>query len=152
MCSTTCLNPYGPPGWPRLCAAPGPGVAVGEVERQAAFTVIKAAGASRLVPWYDLVSVQAEGNYTRVGLRDGTHCLVLRPLKQWLALAPAGAFVQVHRNALVRVDWIRALHADPHGVREIVLADGTSLPVGRAHWPELKVRLEQGGMPGSSPL
>ncbi|MBC8011484.1 MAG: response regulator [Burkholderiales bacterium] len=106
-------------------------------------TLLKTAGAARLVPWQDIVCVVAEGNYTRVTLRDGSSLVVPRTLKEWLALAPSEGYAQVHRAHVVRLDWIREIRADAAGSRSLLLAHGAVLGVGRAYWLEFKTRLDR---------
>ncbi len=108
----------------------------------AEFTLIRAAGAARLVPWREIGCIGAEGNYTRVSLLEGGACLVLRTLKDWIALAPPSAFVQVHRAHLVRLDWVREMRTTPHGDLELVLRDASVIPVGRTYRATLRALLE----------
>ncbi len=114
------------------------------------FTLIRAAGASRLVPWSDIGCISAEGNYTRVVLREGPPCVVLRPLKDWLALAPSPAFVQVHRAHIVRADWMRELRTLPHGDHELELRNGLVVPVGRVYRAAVRALFEQAAAQSAS--
>jgi two-component system LytT family response regulator len=110
-------------------------------EPAAGFTWIRAAGASRLVPWRDIRCISAEGNYTRVALLDGSSCLVLRTLKDWLAHVPAASFEQVHRAHLVRLECVREVRTTVHGDHELVLTDLVVVPVGRTYRAQLRMRL-----------
>jgi len=100
--------------------------------------LVKMNSSARFLPWREILSVEAEGNYTRLFLVDGTTPLILRPLKEWEELAPLGHFLQVHRSALVFGKAIREIRPTLEGRREVVMNDGRVIPVGRAFWPNLK--------------
>lgn len=92
---------------------------------------VRAGSVARFLPWRDILAVTANGNYTRLRLSDGGNLVVLRPLKEWLALAPEGFFVQAHRSVLVQRAAIRELRQSGEKKSEILLDDGARLPVGR---------------------
>jgi len=96
---------------------------------------------ARLVPWTEINRLETSGNYTRVVMDDGSNPLVLRPIREWLKLVPAGQFIQVHRNAIIRLEAIRALKFLERSRHEVVLADGTALAVSRGQWPHLKAAI-----------
>lgn len=100
--------------------------------------LVKMNSTARFVPWSEIQSVESDGNYTRLVLADGSSSLILRPLKEWEMMAPAGHFLQVHRKTLVFGKAIREIRPAPGGRREIVMNDGRVIPVGRAFWPNLK--------------
>lgn len=100
--------------------------------------LVKMNSTARFVPWCEIQSVESEGNYTRLFLADGSSPLILRPLKEWEELAPAGHFLQVHRSALVFGKAILEIRSTSEGRREVVMNDGRVIPVGRAFWPNLK--------------
>ncbi len=116
-----------------------------EVERKPASETdtvfIKAGTTARFVPWYDMRRVTTSGNYTRVHLADGSELLVLRPLKEWLALAPAGMFLQNHRSSIVRRTAIRAIIHVGEKKRALRLDDGTLAPIGREYLTHLRAAL-----------
>jgi two-component system LytT family response regulator len=99
---------------------------------------------ARFVPWRCVQRVATEGDYTRVFLDDGVEGLVLRPLKQWIELAPAGLLVRLHRRSLVRADAIREIRLVAKDRREAVLASGVSVPIGREFWPAVKELVSRG--------
>ncbi len=45
-----------------------------------------------------------------------------------------GRFQRVHRSTIVRLDGVRELRAKVTGDHELVLQDGTALPLGRTHY------------------
>ena len=99
---------------------------------------LRGAPVPKFVPWRRLRHIVAEGNYTRVHLDDETSCVMLRTVKEWLALVPAGMFVRIHRKAVVRRDAIREIRALGGKKYEIVLQGGLTLPVSRSYFSELK--------------
>jgi two-component system LytT family response regulator len=103
---------------------------------------LKGPSLARFAPWADVHHIVSEGNYTRVFLDDGTSPLVLRPLKNWLAVMPRDVFLQVHRTAIVRRTALRDVRISKSG-RWIVLSDGTELSISRAYWESLKALMRQ---------
>lgn len=110
--------------------------------RQAAtiedMVLLRIGSTARFVPWRSVQRVATEGDYTRVFLDDGVEGLVLRPLKEWIELAPPGLLVRLHRSWLVRVDAIREVRLTAKDRREAILASGFSVPIGRDFWPAVK--------------
>ena len=100
--------------------------------------LLKVGSTARFVPWREIHHVVTEGNYTRVVMGEGTALTVLRSLKAWTELAPSELFLQIHRTALVRRTAIREIVIVAEGRREVVLSDGTRLPVGRTYVAGLK--------------
>jgi len=94
------------------------------------------------VPWRAILRIASEGNYSRVYREGGPCSPVLRPLKEWLALAPEGLFLQVHRSTLVRRDAIREIAFEGDGKHRLTLSDGSVVPVGRAYWPGVKALIK----------
>jgi len=104
---------------------------------------VKMHAAARLIPWKEIISIQSEGNYTRMILDDGSSPLILRTLKEWKEIAPDGYFLQIHRSSLVCKQAIREIRSTIEGRHTIVTKDGREFPVGRAFWPMLKARFRE---------
>lgn len=94
---------------------------------------IKADAVARFVPWREVQHVTSSGNYTIVHLADEASLIVRRPLKEWLALAPDGMFLHVHRTAMVRCGAIRELLFSGGKKRDLLLHGGAIVPVGREY-------------------
>ncbi len=92
---------------------------------------VRAGSVARLVPWREILTITASGNYTQLRLGGGHPLVVLRPLKEWLTLAPSGFFVQVHRSTLVQQAAIREWRPCGEKKSELFLRDGSAVPVGR---------------------
>lgn len=108
---------------------------------------LKAGSTARFVPWRDVRMIFSAGNYSRVFLPGDASFLVLRPLKEWIDLAPAGLLARIHRTLLLQPAAIREVRLDAAGRREVVLDNGRRLPVGRSYWPELKAMLPEPARP-----
>jgi two-component system LytT family response regulator len=102
---------------------------------------LKGTSLARFVRWSEVISILAEGNYTRVRLEDGTSPLIRRALKDWTALAPEDAFFQTHRTALVQRDAVREIRKLEGGSLQLVLSDGSVIPVGRAYRGQVRAAL-----------
>lgn len=104
---------------------------------------VKAGAVASLVPWRDIQSITANGNYTRLRIAGGGDVIVLRPLKEWLTLAPPGMFLQVHRSVLVRRAAIRELRQTGEKKHELLLHGGLSVPVGRGCAADVRAALSR---------
>ena len=80
------------------------------------------------VDWFE-----AAGNY--VALHAGAKLHLVRGTMSALEsrLDPV-RFQRVHRSTIVRLDRVRELRAKATGDHELVLRDGTALPLGRTHY------------------
>lgn len=105
---------------------------------------IKAGAVARFVSWRDMQYLTSAGNYSHVHLSDGTELIVLRPLKNWLALAPEGLFLQIHRSTLVRIGAICELRQAGQKKHEITLSGGAVLRVGREFMAPLREYIGNG--------
>lgn len=98
------------------------------------------------VPVSALTHIEAEENYTRVHLSDGSAALIRRTMAEWESLLPASHFVRVERSLIVNRAAVRRLeiisrdvaHAHLHGLRE---------PVGLARRASLRLRQALGENP-----
>ncbi|WP_134090032.1 LytTR family DNA-binding domain-containing protein [Olivibacter sp. XZL3] len=84
----------------------------------------------------DLVFIKANGNY--VELKIGDRRVALRKnLKEFEAKLPLGhPFMRVHKSYLVNRDHIQSFNQ-----LELLLLDGTHLPIGRTFFPDLKASM-----------
>jgi DNA-binding LytR/AlgR family response regulator len=76
--------------------------------------------------------VRAEDDYASIRVR-GRNYLQRISLSRLSALLDPGVFVRVHRSILVRRSLISRLERRPSSALEVVLSDGTRLPVGRTY-------------------
>ncbi len=64
----------------------------------------------RMVPLGSVVSVEAEGNYSQVTLRQGKPALIRRTMDDWEAILPAAQFVRLDRSVIVGLSAVREFH------------------------------------------
>jgi len=101
---------------------------------------LKTGEVARQVPWREIEQISSAGNYTRVHLADGGRLIILRPLKEWLGLAPEGMFLQVHRTTIVQMELIREIRS--HGKKRLLLLHNGALQrVGREYFSTLRRKL-----------
>lgn len=79
----------------------------------------------------DIVRCEAEDNFTRFHMNDGSKRLICRPMKHYeQALVPLG-FVRVHRSHMVKADSIKRYVKGKGGM--LFLHDGSEIPVSETH-------------------
>jgi two-component system response regulator AlgR len=76
--------------------------------------------------------VQAEGEYVRL-MVDGTNYLHRAALSAILARLDEARFIRVHRSCVVQRNSIKAVRRQVTGSYQVVLTDGSVLPVGRTY-------------------
>lgn len=84
------------------------------------------------VPEAQIVFVRAADDYCEVRLEDGRTLLVTMTLSR-LQQVLSGRFVRIHKSYSVNSARVTALGPRPGGGKQLMLADGTILPVGRAY-------------------
>jgi two-component system LytT family response regulator len=102
--------------------------------------VVRERGRTVLIPYDDVVWIEAEDYYARVHTRD-KRLLVRLSLRHLEGQLDAERFVRVHRSAIVNLDRIRRMESLASGDQRLVLADGTELRVSRTFRPALDRRL-----------
>jgi two-component system LytT family response regulator len=91
-----------------------------------------------LVSVADVDWVAAEDNYVRLHV-NGREYLLRDTLATLEAQLDPDRFVRIHRSIVVAVDRIAAWQSQSHGDAEVVLRDGTRLPVSRT-WRDRLIR------------
>jgi two-component system LytT family response regulator len=89
------------------------------------------------VDWMD-----AADNYVRLHVRQREY-LVRETLAALEAQLDPGRFVRVHRSAIVQIDRVAEIRSQSHGDAELLLEEGTKVPVSRT-WRERVQRALQG--------
>lgn len=84
--------------------------------------------------------LEATGSYSELVLTDGTTELHDKPLGRLIVLLPDD-FVRLHRSHAARLSIIDRLRTHEGSRYEVVLGDGTTLPVGRTRVDALRDRL-----------
>lgn len=99
--------------------------------RDAAMASIRDGTRTHRVPTAAILALEAADDYCEVRLADGRRLLSTASLAQTLADLP-GDFVRVHKSWAVNAAHIAAIGPGPGGRRTVTLADGSTVPVGRA--------------------
>jgi two-component system LytT family response regulator len=79
----------------------------------------------------DVDWIEAADYYARLHVGGASH-LLRETMDELEARLDPRRFVRVHRSAIVRVDRVRELRAVAAGRHEVVLRDGTRLPLSRS--------------------
>jgi len=85
---------------------------------------------SRVLPLREIDWIEAADNYARLWM-GGRSFLLRESLGQLERRVAAHGFARAHRQALVRVAGVRALHAGEAGDLVAVLASGAKVPISR---------------------
>jgi two-component system LytT family response regulator len=93
-----------------------------------------------LIDAQEIEWVQAEGDYVRLHLRNGSH-LIRETMRAISARLPGRQFVRIHRSTIVNVSQVRELvrHANREFI--VVLRDGTRLKLSRGFRDRLQALL-----------
>jgi two-component system LytT family response regulator len=87
----------------------------------------------------EILYLQADGNYTHIGLSTGK-ILSSKPLGEFEEALPADRFFRVHHSAIIHLEHIRKYIRGEGG--EVVMTDQTHLPVARRRKEELLERIK----------
>jgi two-component system LytT family response regulator len=102
--------------------------------------VVRESGRTLVIPYDDIVWIEAEDYYACVHAR-GRRTLVRLPLKRLAADLDPARFLRVHRSAIVNLHCVREVEPLASGDQRLVLSDGTELRVSRTHRARLEARL-----------
>lgn len=92
-----------------------------------------------MVPLADIIRCQAEANYTRFHLRNGSTILMARTLKEYEIALHERGFVRVHNSHLINLDHIRKYVRGEDG--KVMMSDGAVVAVSRRRKDEFRRRL-----------
>jgi len=84
--------------------------------------------------------IEASRDYLTLHVRSDRHLVRMRMHDVQERLDPE-RFVRIHRSAIVQLDRVAGLEADPAGEDRLVLRDGTKLRVSRGYRHEVRGRL-----------
>jgi two-component system LytT family response regulator len=102
--------------------------------------VVRDSGRTLVIPYDDIVWIEAEDYYVRVHTR-ARQTLARLSLRTLAATLDPRVFVRVHRSAIVNVRSVREVEPLASGDQRLVLVDGTQLRVSRTYRGELESRL-----------
>lgn len=115
--------------------------AVKRQEAPARFTVL-VKGRLRVLAWADVGHLRTENRLLFVHTSEGRFVLD-RTLDELEGLLAPG-FLRTHRSAMVALGAVKELVAEAGGFGEVVLRDGTRVPVSRDRMAEVRRRLQRG--------
>lgn len=76
----------------------------------------------------EVTGIEAEGNYTRVHLVQGSSLLMRRPLKERDEALPRPFFERIHRSLIIQLNAIREINVHSRDKVELLLT-GSSAPI-----------------------
>ena len=102
--------------------------------------VVKGAGQVTFIKVADIDWIEAADYYVSLHIGARTHLLrrSMATLEQELS---GRNFCRVHRSSIVNFDRVRAVQVDRNGEYEVLLADGTRLPLSRRYRKRFEARL-----------
>jgi DNA-binding LytR/AlgR family response regulator len=98
-------------------------------------------GGTRLLPRAEVLYLEAQGDFVRIASADGGRYLLRSSLGDLAARWSAHAFVRVHRRYVVNLRRAVEVRPQLNGTAQLVLADGSEVPVARRNLPDLLRRL-----------
>jgi DNA-binding LytR/AlgR family response regulator len=112
----------------------------GHAAGAARYLAVKKYGRVELVEIDRILYAEGAGAYAELVLDDGRRELHDKTLEKLHALLPP-VFERIHKSYVVRWSLVKALHASEGSHYEAELRNGVRLPVGRARYKEIKVKL-----------
>ncbi|MCC6542691.1 MAG: response regulator transcription factor [Flavobacteriales bacterium] len=88
-----------------------------------------------LISLDEIVFCESESNYTTVHLQDRKRLVISRTLKEFEDLLEGDSFIRVHHSHLINLRHVRKYIRGEGG--EVIMVDGTNVPVSRRKKQEL---------------
>jgi two-component system LytT family response regulator len=121
-------------------STPPPGNATQEPLHTDRGFVVPTATGDLLVETAAVDWIEAHDYYVRLHVGSARHLLRESLTSLEHRLDPTH-FARVHRGAIVQLDRVREIRSAKRGMAEVVLRDGTRIPVGRRRYAELRLIL-----------
>jgi two-component system LytT family response regulator len=121
-------------------APPAAGQAPAAPPEPVARLEVRLGGRRMFVAVADIDWIEASDYYVRLHAGGRAH-LLRETLQELTARLDARRFVRVHRSAMVAVDRVAELRTDGAGRHELLLRDGTRLPVSRSRREQVEQAL-----------
>jgi two-component system LytT family response regulator len=99
--------------------------------------VVKTGGKIRIIPWDNVLYLEAADDYVKIHTADGIH-LKNRTLAYYEQTLPQAQFVRVHRSFLVAVREITRIEPYEKDSHLAMLRSGGRVPVSRTGYAKLK--------------
>ncbi|MBQ4355958.1 MAG: LytTR family transcriptional regulator, partial [Bacteroidales bacterium] len=97
------------------------------------FIFLRADNQSVKVPFQSILYVEAMSEYIRVHFKDGRSIMTFMSVKLMADSLPKDRFMRIHRSYIIALDAIDNLRR-----QEVVLSDGTLLPVSNTYKDDLQ--------------
>jgi len=101
---------------------------------------IKNAGSISFLKLSEIDWIEAADYYACLHVGPRSH-LLRRSMTELERELPPTAFCRIHRSSIVNLDQVRGLKLDADGEYEVLLLDGTKLPLSRRYRKQLQSRL-----------
>ncbi len=101
---------------------------------------VKLAGEIKLLPVEKISHIKAAGHYSELFLTTGKKMLHDKSLDKLLTILPS-VFERVHKSYIANFNLAERFRSYPGSRYELVMTDGTVLPIGRTRYKELKRKL-----------
>lgn len=88
----------------------------------------------------DVIWLQAEGVYTRVGLSEGKNVLVSRHLKEFEKMLLPYGFIRSHRSFLINLDHVKEMQWSDG--THLIMCDEKRVEIARRNLPQIKELLQ----------
>ena len=106
--------------------------------------VVKSAGSTVFVDVAAIDWIESADYYSRLHAGAATH-LLRRSMTELEGELDASLFCRIHRTAIVRLARVQRLDVNESGDYDVVLLDGTRLPLSRRNRKDVLARLEAAG-------
>jgi two-component system LytT family response regulator len=93
-----------------------------------------------LIPFEDLIRMEADGCYTKIILRGGKNKMVCRTLKEFEDFLPGTLFFRVHKSHLINLKHIKDY--SNFGGSYVTMLDGSRVEISRRKAPEFILRIK----------
>ena len=94
-----------------------------------------------LVETCNIVTLEADGSYTKVVLNTGQKILISRALKEFTQLLCPGHFVRIHKSYIVNLRHLKSYSRLQGGC--VKMMDGTELLISRRRLPEFLEKMSK---------
>jgi two-component system LytT family response regulator len=121
------------------------------VQRAMPPLLVRGAGRITFITLAEIDWIESADYYSRVHVGPESH-LVRRSLNEFERDLDPAIFCRIHRTAIVRLDRIRGLEINAAGEYDVLMTDGTRLPLSRRNRKTLGEHLHRKAAGGSSAL
>ncbi len=111
--------------------------------------IVRSAGRVTFITPAEIDWIESADYYSRVHVGPESH-LVRRSLNEFERALDPAVFCRIHRTAIVRLDRIRGLKFNAAGEYDVLITDGTRLPLSRRGRKMLGEHLDRGASGAAS--